>query len=152
MRCPTSFFLRLLLRLKSRPHLAGLAVGDWSCRLPACLLEGGGETQHLVTRHSVNPTPRRACGYQECQTYCACAVCFPWTSGSQATAMSRSLVPRPTSVSLCFRSFSMSPSLTVPAGSVKGWVVGGLSETYLMLSYFLLSAFWLPSDWPSTFA
>lgn len=100
---------------------------------PACLLEGGGETQHLVTRHSVNPTPRRACGYQECQTYCACAMCFPWTSGSQATAMSRSLVPRPTSVSLCFRSFSMSPSLTVPAGSVKGWVVGGLSETYLML-------------------
>lgn len=119
---------------------------------PACLLEGGGETQHLVTRHSVNPTPRRACGYQECQTYCACAMCFPWTSGSQATAMSRSLVPRPTSVSLCVRSFSMSPSLTVPAGSVKGWVVGGLSETYLMLSYFLLSAFWLPSDWPSTFA
>lgn len=35
----------------------------------------------------------------------------------------------------------MSPSLTVPAGSVKGWVVGGLSETYLMLriSYCQLS-------------
>lgn len=153
MRCPTSFFLRLLLRLKSRPHLAGSAVGDWSCRLPACLREG---VRPSIWSPGILSTQRRAeLAVTKNARHIAHAPCaflgLPVARLPPCRGPS-SLVPRPTSVSLCVRSFSMSPSLTVPAGSVKGWVVGGLSETYLMLSYFLLSAFWLPSDWPSTFA